>query len=114
MVKIFLVQAKNTLAAHKKKIYGLIVLVTLLGAVSAGAHAMFKVSGVVTAVGTNSIIVANFFRTQTVDLTGSPVNADTLKVGDRVKILKNLQGNVIYARAHAEKDDEHEHERKHR
>ncbi len=114
MMNKFLAQAKNTLAANKKKIYGLIVLVALLGALSAGAHAMFRVNGVVTAVGTNSITVADFFRTQTVDLTGSPVNAGTIKVGDRVKIQKNLQGNVIYARAYTAKDGEHErdHEKK--
>lgn len=116
MINKFLVQAKNTLAAHKKKIYSVIVLVALLGALSAGAHAMFRVNGVVTGVGNNSITVADFFRTQTVDLTGSPVNADTIRVGDRVKLQKNLQGNVIYARTYTAKDGEHDrgHDRKHR
>lgn len=112
MIKTFFVHAQSTWAAHKKKICGGIVLVALLGALSVGAHAMFRVSGVVTAVGTNSITVANFFRTQTVDLAGSPVSTVNIKVGDKVKLQKNLQGDVIYARTYAAKDGDHE--RKHR
>lgn len=114
MIKSLFSQVKNTLVVHKKKICSVLILVAILGVMSAGAHAMFTVSGVVTGVGNNSITVANFFRTQTVDLTGAPVNVANIKIGDRVKILKNLQGNVLYARTNSTKDDEHEHERKHR
>jgi hypothetical protein len=113
MIKTLVAQAKNTLLAHKKALGSVVVLVVLLGVLSVGAHAMFQVRGVVTGVSNNSIAVADFFRTQTVDLTGSPVNAANIKIGDKVKIQKNLQGNILYVRTYSEKDDEHKHERKH-
>lgn len=108
MIKAFIAMIGNTLVTHKKKVCGVVVLAALVGTLSVGAHAMFQVRGVVTGVGNNSITVANFFRTQTVDLTGSPVHAATIKVGDKVKIQKNLQGNVIYARTASSKDRDHD------
>ena len=107
MNKDFPVHIKNTLAAHKKKLCGILVIVALLGVFAAGAHAMFRVNGVVTGVGNNSITVANFFRTQTVDLTGSAVNVAHIKIGDRIKIYKNLQGSVYYARTSSDKHHKH-------
>src|SRR6266542_4331807 len=97
MNKDFITQVKGTLVAHKKKVWSVVILVALLGVFSVGAHAMFQVRGVVTSVDSNRISVANFFGTQTVDLTGSPINVSDIKPGDRVKIQKNLQGQVIYA-----------------
>ena len=67
------------MVVHKKKFSR--VLVVLLGVLSAGAHAIFHVRGVATGVGNNSITVANFLRTQTVDLTGSPVNIANITLG---------------------------------
>lgn len=114
MTKNLIAQVKNIMVVHKKKIGSGLVLVALLGTLSAGAHAMFQVRGVVTNVGSDSITVANFFRTQTVELAGSTVNVSDIKPGDRVKIQKSLQGNVLYARTYSSKDDEHGQERKHR
>jgi hypothetical protein len=107
MMKAFAIQCKNALVAHKKKVVGIVVLVVLLGAFAAGTRAMFRVSGVVTEVGNNSITVTNFFRTQTVDLTGAPVNATQIKIGDRVKIQKNIQGNILYVRTYSANNEEH-------
>lgn len=112
MVKEVLVQAKNILMTHRKKIGAAIVTVIVLGAISAGAHAMFQVKGVVTGVDSNSITVANFFRTQTVDLTGTAVNISGIKTGDRIMIQKNLQGNVLYARILTGEHGEHRHNAK--
>ncbi|BBB92561.1 MAG TPA: hypothetical protein PKA28_03960 [Methylomusa anaerophila] len=108
MIKTFIAQAKNTVVANKKKLYGIVVLAALIGILTVGAHAMFQVRGVVTGVGNNSITVANFFRTQTVDLTGSTVNTANIKIGDKVKIQKDLHGNVLYARTSLDKDGEHD------
>lgn len=108
MINNFIACSKNTLVAHKKKVCGVVVLTAMIGMLAAGAHAMFRVSGVVTGVGSNSITVGNFFRTQTVDLTDSPVNIAKIKVGDRIKIQKNLQGNVLYARTHLDRDHEYD------
>lgn len=84
-------QLKNSLVAHKRKLWSMVMLVALFASFSAGAHAMFRVNGVVTGVGDNSITVANFFRTQTVDLTGAPVNILTIKPGDKVKVEKTCR-----------------------
>jgi hypothetical protein len=108
VIKTFIAQVKNTVVTHKKKFCGIIVLAAVIGMLAFGAHAMFQVRGVVTDVGNNSITVANFFQTQTVDLTGSPVNIANIKIGDKVKIQKNLHGNVLYARTSSDKDGEHE------
>ncbi|HMM22492.1 MAG TPA: hypothetical protein PKA10_17355 [Selenomonadales bacterium] len=108
MIKTFIALAKNIMAAHKKKLYGIVVLGAMIGVLAAGAHAMFQVRGVVTGVSNNSITVANFFRTQTVDLTGAPIDITNIKIGDKVKIQKNLQGNVLYARTASDKDGEHD------
>lgn len=95
MIKTLVTHTKNTFLAHKKAVCSVVVLAAMLGALSIGAHAMFQVRGVVTGVGNNSITVANFFRTQTVDITGAPVNVANIKIGDEVKIKKNLQGDVL-------------------
>lgn len=106
MVKDSLAQVKNILMAHKKKIGAAIIAVIIFGAISAGAHAMFQVKGVVTGVGDNSVTVASFFRTQTVNL---PVQISDIKIGDSIKIQKNLQGDIIYAKVLPMKGGEHKH-----
>ena len=112
MIKDYAVRFKNILQANKRKVYSAIVLCMLVGALGVGAAAMFRVNGVVTAVDQNHISVTNFFRTQTVDLTGSIVNANQVKVGDRVEIRKNLQGQVLYARTFSAHNEEGEREKK--
>lgn len=114
MGKDFFIQAKNTLVVYKKKILSIVVLMAVIGGISVGAHAMFQVRGVVTEVANNSITVANFFRTQTVDLTGSSVIVATIKPGDKVKIQKNLQGNILYVRTSANKEDGQHKEKHHK
>lgn len=108
MSKYLMEQSKKIMINLRKTILSILVICLLGGAVSAGAYAMFRVSGVVTKVDNNSITVANFFRTQTVDLTGSPVNVAEIKPGDKIKILKNIEGNVLYARTSTSKESEHE------
>ncbi len=108
MIKTLIAQVKNTVVANKKKLCGIVVLAALIGVLAVGAQAMFQVRGVVTGIGNNGITVANFFRTQTVDLTGSAVNIANIKIGDKVKIQKDIHGNVLYARTASDKDGEHD------
>ena len=99
MNKSFPACVKNTVVAHKKKLCGIIIIIALLGVFAAGVHAMLRVSGVVTGINNNSVTVTNFYRTQTVELTGLPVNVDNIKIGDKIKVYKNLQGtvyNIVY------------------
>lgn len=112
MVKECVLQVKDILVSHKKKIGTAIIAVVIFGAASVGAHAMFQVKGVVTGVSDNGITVANFFRTQTVNLVGTPIQAANVKVGDNIKIQKNLQGDIIYAKVSSIKDGEHKHKAK--
>jgi hypothetical protein len=114
MGKDCLMQVKNTLIVYKKKIWSIVILAAIFGIISVGAHAMFQVRGVVTGVDNNSITVANFFRTQTVDMTGSSVNISAIKPGDRIKIQKNLQGNILYVRTSTFKEDEQHKDKHHR
>lgn len=110
MIKNFIAQTQKTVIANKKKFCGIVVLAAMSGMLAVGVHAMFQVRGVVTGVDNNSITIANFFRTQTIDLTGAPVNIANFKIGDKVKIQKNLHGNVLYARNASDKDGEHDDE----
>lgn len=57
---------------------------------------IFEVNGVVTKVNGNNITVVNFFTTQTVNTGDYPVDSNRIKVGDRIEITKNIQGQVLY------------------
>lgn len=98
-------KVKDFMAANKKKIrFGLIVLV-ILAALGVGFHAMYEVDGVVTAKNGQNITVANFFRTQTVNLKGTAVDTANIKIGERVHISKNIQGQVISVHLESERLD---------
>jgi|GEM_PF-2437100 len=92
----FITTVKNTWENHKKQMHRIVIVIALLAIVAAGFQTMFRVEGVVTGIDNSTITVTSFFRTQTVDLTGAPANAGTIKVGDKIRIQKNLQGNVLY------------------
>jgi len=98
VIKERLPEGKDRLKKNRKRIGAAILAVVILGAVSAGACALFQVKGVVTSVGDHSVTVANFLGTQTIDLTGAPLKAANIKVGDRIKIRKNLQGDIVYVK----------------
>lgn len=98
-------KVKGFMAANKKKIrFGLILLV-ILAALGVGFHAMYEVEGVVTAKNSQSITVANFFRTQTVNLKGTAVDTANIKIGERVHISKNIQGQVLSIHLESERFD---------
>lgn len=103
---------KNFCSAHQKKIRNGVLLAVLLGMIFVGAQAMFQVKGVVTGIDGSQVTVSNFLRTQTVELAGAPVAAADIKVGDRIKIQKNLQGDILYAKLsqpkHSAPDKEYE------
>ncbi len=107
---------KNFCSVHKKKFRNAVLLAVFLGMAVVGAQAMFQVKGVVTAVDGSQVTVSSFLRTQTVELAGAPVAAADIKVGDRIKIQKNLQGDILYAKFSQSKnsghDDDHEHHHK--
>lgn len=103
MSKESLAAAKDTYRKNKRTIKGLVITVALVAVLSASAHALFRIQGVVTGVDNNNVTVANFFWSRTVDLSGTPFNAAGIRPGDRIMIQKNLQGNVLYVAGHASK-----------
>lgn len=61
-----------------------------------GFSLIFEVNGVVTKINGNNITVSNFFTTQTINTGDYPVDSNIIKVGDRIEITKNIQGQVLY------------------
>lgn len=72
-----------------------IVLVIVL---KVGFCLIFQVNGIVRKVDGKNITVANFFTTQTVNVGDYPLSNNNINVGDRIKITKNLSGQVLYIR----------------
>lgn len=92
-------EAKRHWANQKRQVYGIIIAIAMIMAITTGVHAMFRVEGVVTGIDHSNVTVTSFFRTQTVDLAGSPFDAANIKLGEKIGIQKNLQGNVLYVAA---------------
>ncbi len=86
----------SRLAEHKRKIGGIVAALVCVGVLNVAAHAMFSVQGIVKGVEGSQVTVADFFRTQTIDLSGSAPNMAAIKPGERIFIQKNLQGEVLY------------------
>ena len=96
----------------KKNVKALIAIFVVLFVLKTGYSLMFEVNGVVRKVTTNSITVANFFNTRTINTGSYKIDTDKIVVGERVEISKNLSGQVLDIRAHGEKHDENdEHEK---
>lgn len=77
----------------KKVIGTAIVAIVLIIALRISFCLMFQVEGNVTKVDGKNVVVANFFYTKTVDL--GELKTDNIQVGERIRITKNLSGDVI-------------------
>lgn len=80
---------------NKKIIAVAIVIIVLMTALSIGFSLMFQVKGTVMKVDGNNIVVANFFYTKTVNTGDLQIDSNKIQVGERIKITKNLYGDVI-------------------
>lgn len=60
-----------------------------------GFSLLFEVNGVVTKINGNNITVTNFFATQTINTGDYPVDSNIIKVGTKIEITKNIQGQVF-------------------
>lgn len=87
---------------NKRNFKVAIIVIVFAVFLKVGFCLIFQVNGVVTKVESNSITVANFFTTQTINTAGYPVDTNKIKVGDRIKITKNIQGQVLYIRGGSE------------
>jgi hypothetical protein len=86
----------SRLAEHKRKIGAVVIVLICVGVLNVAAHAMFRVQGIVKGVEGSQVTVADFFRTQTIDLSGAVPNMAAIRPGERIFIQKNLQGEVLY------------------
>ncbi|HEX3011405.1 MAG TPA: hypothetical protein VHQ70_05105 [Syntrophomonadaceae bacterium] len=105
-MKDFLTRIQNEMHKQRRTRAAALGAVLALAVLSVGFHAIFEVKGVVTAKTSHSITVANFLRTQTVNLSGAPVDFSAIKTGQEVEIHKSLQGKVLSVRI-AGRDHEH-------
>ncbi|ERI91885.1 hypothetical protein HMPREF1982_02928 [Clostridiales bacterium oral taxon 876 str. F0540] len=83
---------------NKKTVIGAILILVLAAALRIGFSLMFEVEGTVNKVEGSKITVANFLSTKTVDIANFQTSLGTVQVGDRIKIMKNLSGDIISVR----------------
>jgi hypothetical protein len=83
---------------NKKTITGAIIILIVAAAIRIAFSLMFVVEGVVNKVEGSQITVANFITTKTVDIGALQTSSGGIQVGDRIKIMKNLSGDVISIR----------------
>jgi hypothetical protein len=79
----------------KKKIGAAVAVIVFLAAAKIGYSLAFEVNGTVLKVDSNSIVVANFLGTKTVNMGDYPINSSRIVVGQKIEITKNLSGQVI-------------------
>lgn len=91
---------------NKKTVITAIVILVLAAALRIGFSLMFEVEGTVNKVDGSNITVANFLSTQTVDIANFQTSVGTVQVGDRIKIMKNLSGDIISVRDRNSSKDE--------
>lgn len=85
--------SKKFLNKKTLKIYVAIIVVAVV--LRIGFSILFEINGVVRKVDGNNITVANFFTTQTINTGDYLVDSSIIKVGDRIEISKNIQGQVL-------------------
>lgn len=83
---------------NKKTFKAGIIIIVFAVVLRIGFSLLFEVQGVVRKVNGNNITVANFFTTQTINTGDYPVDSNKIKVGDRIEITKNIQGQVLSVR----------------
>lgn len=88
------------LLQYKKYIIGLAAICIIgagaCAAVKEGLHYFLNVDGYVTAINGRQVTVSTKLYDRVVDFSGSYIDpATALKIGDKVKIDKNMEGRVI-------------------
>ena len=82
----------------KKTIVGVLTVGILAAVLNIGFHTLFEINGVVKGINGTQVTVSDFFSTRTVDV-GSGVDISGIKVGERVRISKNINGEVLNVNA---------------
>ncbi|GKU24590.1 hypothetical protein [Clostridium folliculivorans] len=83
---------------NKKTVIAALVAIVIVIALRVAFSLLFQVEGTVTNVDGSKVTVANFITTKTVDIGNFQTTSNSIQVGDRVEIMKNLSGDIISVR----------------
>lgn len=83
---------------NKKTLVAAAVVVVIAVALRITFFALFIVEGVVNKVDGSKITVVNFLTTKTVDIGTFQTTSNSIQIGDKIKIVKNLSGEVMSVR----------------
>jgi len=83
---------------NKKTILTAGIIIVVVAGLRIGYSMMFEVNGVVSKIDGTKVTLVTRLNTQTVDVGNSAVDATKIIVGERIEIVKNLSGQVLYVK----------------
>ena len=82
----------------KKTVVTAVIIVVVVAGLKIGYSLMYDIKGVVSKVEGTKITLVTRLNTQTVDVANSAVDATKIIVGERIEIVKNISGEVLYVK----------------
>lgn len=89
---------------NKKTCITAIVILVIVLALKISFSLMFEIKGTVKNIDGKNITVVNFITTKTVDVGDYPIESKQIQVGDKIEIMKNLNGDILDIR---DRDNSH-------
>ena len=80
---------------NKKTFVAVIVILIIASALKISFALMFDIKGTVKNIDKKNITVVNFITTKTVDVGDYPIQSKQIHVGDKIEIMKNLNGDIL-------------------
>lgn len=80
---------------NKKTFVAVIVILIIASALKISFSLMFEIEGTVKNIDGKNITVVNFITTKTVDVGDYPIQSKQIHVGDKIEIMKNLNGDIL-------------------
>jgi len=80
---------------NKKTFVAVIVILIIASALKISFALMFDIKGTVKSIDGKNITVVNFITTKTVDVGDYPIQSKQIHVGDKIEIMKNLNGDIL-------------------
>ena len=80
---------------NKKTFVTVIVILIIASALKISFALMFETKGTVKSIDGKNITVVNFITTKTVDVGDYPIQSKQIHVGDKIEIMKNLNGDIL-------------------
>lgn len=80
---------------NKKTFVTAIAILIIALALKISFALMFEIKGTVKNIDGKNITVVNFITTRTVDVGDYPIEFKQIQVGDKIEIIKNLNGDIL-------------------